>query len=135
MSGFRFAEGPHKSRLSGARVTVQGSGRASAISQPAPGGWPAAHWPGTVALAGPEGGFGPPPPFSALPAHPGSALDGQGGADRVQERTPGWQLPRRSGSHPVNSANVFLSLGLGFLVCKVGEIILCFFIKGPFIYS
>lgn len=53
MSGFRFAEGLHKSHLSGARVTVQGSGLTAAISQPVLGGWTAACspalWPGRAA--------------------------------------------------------------------------------------
>lgn len=42
----------------------------------------------------------------------------------MQDRTPGWWLPRCSGSRRVNSACAFLSLGLGFLIWKVGEIIL-----------
>lgn len=53
MSGFRFAEGLHKSHLSGARVTVQGSGLMAAISQPVLGGWTAACspalWPARAA--------------------------------------------------------------------------------------
>lgn len=53
MSGFRFAEGLHKSHLSGARVIVQGSGLTAAITQPVLGGWTAACspalWPGSAA--------------------------------------------------------------------------------------
>lgn len=64
LSGFRFAEGLHKSHLSGARVTVQGSGLTAAISQPVLGGWTAACspalWPGRAA-----GGLGPLPFLSS----------------------------------------------------------------------
>lgn len=41
----------------------------------------------------------------------------------MQEQTAEWGQPCCLGDHRVNSASIFLPLGLSFLVCKVGNII------------
>lgn len=108
MSGFRFAEGSHKSRLSGARVAVQGSGRVSAISQPVPRGWTAACMPA-------------PPPW---PAQGVSALL----LLQLLPALPAFMAQMRRRGHwsegseaPGLEAGVF-SVGFSFLIWKVGTL-------------